>query len=534
MFLLHGVEKSPALGGGPLDLAATLHEFAPAPPNGYHDSMDEAPFHFVPPEQRGEVDWGRVRKVHLLGACGSAMGALGLLLREQGFEVRGSDAGAYPPMSERLAAAGIAVASGYDPRNLDWGPDVVVVGNVIRRDNPEAAAMRERGLAHRSLPEVIGERLIGDRCAVVVAGTHGKTTTTSMIAWLLHEVGRAPGWFVGGVPLDLGRPAAAGTGPEFVVEGDEYDTAYFDKGPKFLHYRPHTAVVTSLEFDHADIYRNIEEIERAFGWLAERTAPSGRLIVCAHAERAVRVVGRAARARVWTYGIDVPADWVARDVEPSAGGMTFTLRGPDGTLGRWRTALTGRHNALNAVAAVAAALSRGVPVDAVRDALARFHGAMRRQQLVGEVGGVSIVDDYAHHPTAVRETIAAIRQRYPGRRLWALFEAESNTSRRRIFQHVYPEALGEADLVVLSKPLKKADRLAPHEQIDVAAIVADLRRRGVEAYHIPEFDDIAYFVSTQARPGDVVLAMSGRDFGGVPHKIVALLRERFEPPPEGG
>jgi UDP-N-acetylmuramate: L-alanyl-gamma-D-glutamyl-meso-diaminopimelate ligase len=377
-----------------------------------------------------------------------------------------------------------------------------------------------------SFPEALSALFLETRHPIVLCGTHGKTTTTSLVAWLLTHAGRAPGFLIGGVARNFGRSFEVGQGDTFVVEGDEYDTAYFDKRPKFVHYRPRTAVLTSIEFDHADIYRDLDHVISSFELLASLVAPDGDLFVCGEDALAVRVA-RTSPARVHTYGIDGDFDWVASEVSPERGGMAFRLRVAGEDRGRRWTPLTGRHNVLNTLAALGAAAAVGVEGAVAAEGLARFEGVVKRQEVKGEPGGVLVVDDYAHHPTAVRETIAAIRLRYPGRRLWALFEAESNTSRRRIFQDTYPEALAAADRVVLSKPLKKNDSLAPEDQIDVARIVSDLRARGTEAWHIAEFDDIAAFVSDHAEPGDVVLGMSGRDFGDVHAKIIARLEARL-------
>jgi UDP-N-acetylmuramate: L-alanyl-gamma-D-glutamyl-meso-diaminopimelate ligase len=478
-------------------------------------------------DKRQLPDWDNVERVHVLGICGSAMGSLAALMKTRGLEVRGSDLAPYPPMSDRLAEWGIPVYEGYDAAHLAWGPQAVVVGNVIRRVNPEATEMRARGLPHASFPETLRSWFMEGRHRITVAGTHGKTTTTSLTAWLLSHAGRAPGFLIGGIARNFGRSFDGGTGPEFVVEADEYDTAYFDKRPKFVHYDPITAILTSVEFDHADIYRDLDHVRSAFVDYAQRVAPEGRLIVCADDPIAMECA-RATRATVVTYGIEAPdCNWRAFAVEGYRGGVRFVLMIDGKPVGEISSPLTGHHNALNTLAAMAAASGCGVPLSTLVEGLARFEGVVKRQEVKGEVGGVTVVDDYAHHPTAVRETVASMRQRYSGRRLWALFEAESNTSRRKIFQDAYWRALRYADLVVLSKPLKKNDALSEEDQIDVAEIVRELERRGVWAWHIAEFDEIAEFVAAKAKPGDVILAMSGRDFGGVHAKILRNLERRF-------
>jgi UDP-N-acetylmuramate: L-alanyl-gamma-D-glutamyl-meso-diaminopimelate ligase len=454
------------------------------------------------------------------------MGAFAGMLKAEGFEVRGSDQGAYPPMSLRLAEWGIEIMEGYAPENLDWRPDLVIVGNVIRRVNPEAEAMRERGIPHMSFPEALGALFLTNRHSIVVTGTHGKTTTTSLTAWLLEAADLSPGFLVGGIPANFGRSFEPGTGP-FVVEGDEYDTAYFDKGPKFLHYRPRTAILTSIEFDHADIYRDLDHVISSFDRFMAILPKDGHLMVCGEEELPPRVALKA-DCLVETYGFGPDCDWVAEDPRPERGGYRFALRGPGVPPREFWSPMTGRHNVLNTAASLGALHRMGVELDILADGLQAFQGVGKRQEVKGEERGVTVIDDYAHHPTAVRETIRAIRDRYPGRRLWALFEAESNTSRRRIFQEEYPAVLNAADRVVLSKPLKKNDSLAPEDQIDVRGIIDVLCAEGVDAHHIADFDAIVEFVAKEAEPGDVVLAMSGRNFGGLHDKLLERLRSSPE------
>ena len=471
------------------------------------------------------VNLSEVRKIHMMAICGTGMGAFAGMLAAHGYEVRGSDEGAYPPMSERLAEWGIPIMEGFRPENMDWEPDLVIVGNVIRRVNPEATAMRERGIPHMSFPEALSALFLGPRHPVVIVGTHGKTTTTSLTSWLLHHAGLEPSFLIGGIASNFGRSFHLGAGQPFVIEGDEYDTAYFDKGPKFLHYRPRTAVLTSVEFDHADIYRDLDHVISAFDRFVDLLPSDGTLLVCGEHELPVRIARRC-KGHVQTYGVDGDFDWVARDARPQGEGYRFTLEHGGRALCEVTTPMAGRHNAQNAVAALAVGVTLGVKPEVLAEGLTLFAGVVKRQEVRGEEDGVLVIDDYAHHPTAVEETIRAIRQRYPDRPLWALFEAESNTSRRRFFQDDYPVALSDAEHVVLSKPLKKWDKLSEEEQIDVAAIVSVLRGKGVDAHHIAEFDDIVAFVGERAEPGDVVLGMSGRNFGGLHDKLLKALRAR--------
>lgn len=499
------------------------------------------------PEPRPPVDWARVRKVHLMGVGGSAMGAFAGMLKERGCEVRGSDAGVFSPMRERLGEWAIPFVEHYAAENLDWGPDLVIVGNVIRRTNPEVEAMRARGIAYAAFPEALGEWVLPGRASIVIVGTHGKTTTTSITAWLLQASGLEPGLLVGGVPFNLGRSFASGGsapfdwrsplgggqrtfdgGSPFVIEGDEYDTAYFDKRPKFVHYRPHHAILTSVEFDHADIYPDEAACERAFALFAGLMPPEGLLCAWGEDERVVRAASRTG-ARLWRYGLS-PApnlDVVTTLHALDGAGADFEIRIQGTLLGRFRSPMSGRHNVLNATASLAICADLGVPAARLQRALTEFKGVRKRQDVRGEIGGVLVMDDYAHHPTAVRETIDAVRATYPGRRLLALFEAESNTSRRKAFQDVYPTVFDAADVVIFCKPLAKAsDKLSADEQVDVPRIIDALRARGKDAYFIADVPEIVRFVAGSARPGDLVLGMSGRNFEGLHDALLAALAAR--------
>lgn len=476
------------------------------------------------------LDWDEPpRSIHLIGVAGSVMGGLACLLASRGHRVRGSDRDCYPPMSDRLAAAGVPVTLGFAARNLkDDPPDLVVVGNITRRDNPEAAVMRRLGLPHVSLPELLCRLFLRRRPALTVAGTHGKTTTSSMVAWLLQRAGREPGMMIGGAPMgfDSGFRAGDDRAP-FVLEADEYDTAYFDKRPKFVHYLPRAGVLTSLEFDHADIYPDLEAVRRSFRTYARLFEGDAPLWV--HGPDAeARAAAAAGRARVLTYGLEDEVSGadamacglrLAREAAPSR--FAIRLHGRDE--GDFELPMAGRHNIRNALAAYALCRGQGVSASALREGLATFGGVRRRQELRGEPRGITVLQDYAHHPTAVRETLAAIRARFPGRRLWGLFEAESNTSRRHIFQLAYVDAFADADEVIFVRPLAKDDALAAAERLDPDRLAGDLGARGVRARFIPDPDDIAMTLQAEARPGDILLFMSGRDFLGLPARMAAEL-----------
>ena len=471
-----------------------------------------------------DVDPASVRRVHLVGVAGTGMGSFAGMLKGAGYEVTGSDQNVYPPMSDMLRSWGIPVLTPYDPANLDIvKPDLVVIGNVIRRVNPEATDVRARRLPQMSFPAALGAFFLQDRHSMVVTGTHGKTTTTALLGHVLTVAGRDPSFLVGGVARNYDASFRLGAGRPFVVEGDEYDTAYFDKGPKFLHYRPRTAILTSIEFDHADIFRDLAHYESAFERFAGILPPGACLAVSVAYPDALRIA-RASAARVVTYGRGGPAaDYAARDLSLGPDGARFDVLERGRPLGTATLPGGGAHNVENALGVVAVTRDLGLAFDEIAPGLATFAGVRRRQEPRGEIGGVMVVDDFAHHPTAVRETIAAIRARYPGRRLWAVFEPRSNTSRRRLHQQEYVEALAGAPCVALKVP--EAHDMVPAEQrLDAGWVVAELRGRGVEARAEADVDRLVQAVAEGARPGDVVLVMSNGAFGGFIDRLLAALR----------
>jgi len=469
-----------------------------------------------------------LRHVHFVAIAGTGMGALAGLLHGRGLRVTGSDKTLYPPMSDALARWGIEVALGFAADNvLRDRPDLVVIGNAVRADNPEAQAVIEAGIPYRSFSDALYELAMAGRHSVVVAGTHGKTTTTSLLGSLLVNAGRDPSVLVGGVALDFDGPFREGKGPHFVVEGDEYDTAFFDKTPKFWHYHPKTLLLTSVEFDHADIYRDLDHVKEAFRTLV-RNMPADGAIVAALDDANVCDVLDGAPCRVIGYGVgDGEHGFRALDLEASAAGTRFRVVRDETEIATALVPMYGEHNVANALGALAVAVVLGVPPADAATALAGFRGVRRRQEVRGTERGVTVLDDFAHHPTAVRETIAAMRMRYPDRRLVAVLEPRSNTSRRALFQQPFADALAGADRVVVS--------VVPHEPIysatgevtaylDAAKIATDLAARGVEAAAIEGVDAIVGHLAATAREGDVVLVMSNGDFGGLWGKLLARLR----------
>ena len=470
---------------------------------------------------------------HLLGIAGVAMGSLAGLLRAKGHTVTGSDEGVYPPMSTLLDDLGIAYEPRFGPENLEPAPDVVVVGNAISRGNEELEAVLDRGLRYASAAEVIREELLAGKHVLAVAGTHGKTTTTSILAWLLERAGLAPSFLVGGVAENFGASFRLTDSDHFVIEADEYDTAYFDKGPKMWHYRPRTAVVTNVEFDHADIYRDDVAYRFAFERFVNLVPRSGTLVL--GWERPLeRALAERSFAPVQSFGLQGEGGgaeagahprWQAVDITYGPATTAFTAVHDGRELGRAETPLAGAYNVRNCLAALAAAQAVGADWAALADGLRTFRSVRRRLEVRGEPGGVTVIDDFAHHPTAVRETLAAARQRYAGRRLFAVFEPRNYTSQTRAFQDDFRSAFRQADRVILAA-LFRPERYDERTAMNPAQLVEGLRSDGVQADYIPAVDDIVAELTSSAEPGDVVILMSNGGFGGIHGKLLAALEER--------
>jgi UDP-N-acetylmuramate: L-alanyl-gamma-D-glutamyl-meso-diaminopimelate ligase len=461
-------------------------------------------------------------RVHLIAICGVGMASLAGLLKSLGYRVTGSDQNVYPPMSTYMEKIGIPILTGYHEQHLQPRPDLVVIGNAVSRSNPEAAAVLSQGIPYLSFPQALGRFLIGSRTSLVVTGTHGKTTTSALAAWVLTRAGLDPGFFIGGVPLNFGGGWHPGSGDYVVLEGDEYDSAFFDKGPKFLHYRPHHVILTSVEFDHADIYRDLDHLKEAFRRLVELIPTSGCLLACQDYS-AVREVVAEARCRLVYYGSEEPADWTAKNVEVWEAKCLFEpfYRGrPDGFV---EIPLIGRHNVQNALAVYAMGRELGIDRERLRDGLATFAGIKRRQEIKGEIRGVVVIDDFAHHPTAVRETLNAVREAYPGRRLWAIFEPRSNTSRRNIFEREFAHTLALADRIVVAG-LHQPEKVPESERLSAQKVVDSVNGAGSQrAVVIEKVDAIASYVGENAVPGDIVIVMSNGGFDGVQDKILQAL-----------
>jgi UDP-N-acetylmuramate: L-alanyl-gamma-D-glutamyl-meso-diaminopimelate ligase len=461
----------------------------------------------------------------LIGVCGTAMATLAALLKSRGYQVQGSDQQVYPPMSDFLVAEGIKTFSGYSADNITADIDLVVVGNAISRGNPELETVLERKLRYCSLPEAIRDHFLWGARSIVLAGTHGKTTTTSLTGWLLTHGGLDPSMLVGGIALNFGSQGSSyqvGKGRDFVIEGDEYDSAFFDKTAKFLKYLPDIAVINNIEFDHADIYADLEAVLVAFRRLVRLVPRNGLLLIGADSPHAKALVPTAV-SPVETFGLDETATWRGSSIEHRDGLTRFDVHRDGALFGRFESPLLGVHNVRNALAAIAVGTRVGIPQHTLAEGLRQFRGIKRRLETVGVANGVTVLDDFAHHPTAVHETLSALRTGYPGRRLWAVFEPRSASSCRRVFQDDFARAFGAADEVVLAAVFRST--LPEDERLSAEQLVLDLTRQGRHARHIPEIDDIVSTIARERRDGDVVVLMSNGGFGGIHGKLLQALRE---------
>jgi len=470
-------------------------------------------------------------RVHLIGICGTAMATLAALLKHRGFTVSGSDQAVYPPMSDFLAAEGIAILEGYRAEHIGDDLELVVIGNAISRGNAELETVLDRKLRYTSLPEAFRDHFLWDAQSIVIAGTHGKTTTTSLAGWLLTAGGADPTVVVGGIARNFGEGGASyrigRPGGPVVIEGDEYDSAFFDKTAKFLKYLPDIAVIGNIEFDHADIYASLDEIRQAFRRLVNLVPRRGLTVLGADSPDAAALVALA-QSRVQTFGMCEGADWQISGLAPAgapgtpgAAETVFVVRRERRDLGQFVVPLLGAHNVRNAVAALVVGVECGIGLEDLRRGLASFAGVRRRLEVVGERNGVRVYDDFAHHPTAVAETLAAVRAAEPGRRVWAIFEPRSASSCRRIFQADFARALAGADEIVIAPVYRSA--LPAAERLSEEALVSDLTARGVSARHLPSVDAIVEVVGTLARPGDLLVVMSNGGFGGIHRRLLGAL-----------
>lgn len=461
---------------------------------------------------------GAPAKFHFLGICGTAMGAVAAALRERGFTVTGSDENIYPPMSTFLESKGIALHQGYRPENIPAGAEIIVVGNAIVRDNPEVEAVLSRKLYYASLPEVLKQFFLRGRHNLVVTGTHGKTTTTALLAWIMTAAKLDPSYVIGGIPKNLGQGARLNDSKYFVIEGDEYDSAFFDKRSKFIHYLPELLIVNNIEFDHADIFRDLDEIKLSFRRLINIVPQNGMVLLNGDDPNCVEVA-RNCLAQILEIGFSPNCAQQIRDASYSPNGSRFTLGNDE-----FEVPLNGEFNVRNAAMAICAARFYGIPVEEIRKALADFQGVARRQEVRGEVRGVKVIDDFGHHPTAIRETLRALRHRYPGSRLWAIFEPRSNTTRRAVFQQELPEALKMADGVFISQ-IARLEQIPEADRLNPEAVVAAIESSGRPAFYEPDVAHIVERLVPLLKAPDVVVIFSNGGFDGIHGKLLAKLKQ---------
>ena len=457
-----------------------------------------------------------IQHIHFLGICGTAMGSVAAALQERGFTVTGSDENVYPPMSTFLEQKGVKITAGYRPENLPADAQLIVVGNAMKRGNPEVEAVLNRKLYYLSLPETLKEFFLRGRHNLVVTGTHGKTTTTSLLTWIFESAGLEPSYLIGGIPKNLGQGARFRDSQYVVLEGDEYDTAFFDKRSKFVHYMPELVIVNNIEFDHADIFNNLDEIKLSFRRMLNIVPGNGMVLLNADDPNCLEV-GATCPAPVLSVGFSESAANRITDVQYHPQGSEFNLFGA-----RFGLSMVGEYNVRNAAMAVSAAHFYGIPIPVIQQALKSFEGVLRRQEVRGEVRGVKVVDDFGHHPTAIRQTLAGLRHQYPGARLWAIFEPRSNTTRRAVFQHQLPAAFEQADGVVFSK-VARLDQIAEAERLNPEQVIADIAATGKPAFYEPGASQIIDRLKPLVKSGDVIVVFSNGGFDGIHARLLAEL-----------
>ncbi len=462
-----------------------------------------------------------IRRIHLVAVCGTAMGALACLLKDLGYEVTGSDQKIYPPMSRFLVERGISIKEGFSPQHLVPRPDLVVVGNAVPRTNPEAVELVRLQIPYCSMPQAVNHFVAGHRRTLMVTGTHGKTTTSALLAWMLQSAGRDPSFLIGGILKNFQSNYRLGRGDCIIIEGDEYDTAFFDKGPKFLHYRPMVTVLTGIEFDHADIYRDLAHVKSAFRRLIQGLPDDGLLVACDRDDSIDEVISDA-RVRIERYGTAPGSDWRLGKVVTENPWTSFEVLRRGRFFERFRTRLIGSHNLLNALSAIALTDHLGIAASDVGVALESFEGIRRRQEVRGQRRGVAIMDDFAHHPTAVRETVTAVKNAYPGRRLFAVFEPRTNSSMRKVFQDLYPMSFVEADITCIRQP-PLLEKIPQAERFSSEKLVEDLKHKGKAALFFADTEGIIDFLVRTAVSGDIILIMSNGGFDNIHDRLLESL-----------
>ncbi len=462
-----------------------------------------------------------VQKIHLIAVCGTGMGALACMLKSRGFAISGSDQKVYPPMSDFLRDQGIHIMDGFDAAHISYGPDLVIVGNAVTRENPEVKKMQQMEIPYYSMPQALNHFFAKDKQTLLIAGTHGKTTTASILAWMLFKGGLDPSFMIGGILQNFDSNYRLGDGDAFVIEGDEYDTAFFDKGPKFMHFHPSATVLTSVEFDHADIFSDLNHVRTVFSRFLEQLKPSSLLLAFDGDENIRRIISKA-HCRVEFYGSNDHSNWRLGDIQIDAPWSVFEVLKSGQRYGRFKTQMVGRHNLTNALAVVAIADDLGISPAVISEALATFKGIKRRQQIRGCKNQITVMDDFAHHPTAVQETVTAIKLFHSPQRLIAVFEPRTNSSMRDIFQNVYPLAFDDADVICIRQP-PLLEKIPVAERFSSELLVADLKQRGKDAHFFVDSEGIVEFLVRQATPGDLILVMSNGGFDNIHQKLLDQL-----------
>ena len=463
----------------------------------------------------------KIKSIYIIAICGTGMASLAGLLQKSGYLVTGSDANIYPPMSTLLKSSGIEIKSGYQRNNITADIDQVIVGNAVSKDNPEVLAVQEKGIPYISFPEAIKKFYLKNQKSLVVTGTHGKTTTTALLSWVLHSAKRKPGFMVGGWMKNFDGNHAIPEGEFFVSEGDEYDTAFFDKGPKFLHYSPFASILTGIEFDHADIYRDLDHIKNSFRKFVNIIHPSGFLLA-AFSDKNVQDVLADASCQVETYGFSSSADWVIGDYKFVSGKGYFTLSHQNVNVANFNLPMIGRHNIQNATSVAVMGLKLGLTTQEIQEGFHTFKGIKRRQEVLGVKNGVTVIDDFAHHPTAIQLTLEGIKEAYPGQRIWAIFEPRSATCKRKVFEDRLPKSFTPADLVIIAD-LFAPDKIDPKDRLNPELVVENINNDGGDAYFIPDTEALINKLITECRPKDVLLIMSSGGFSGIHQKLIARL-----------
>jgi len=463
-----------------------------------------------------------IKTIYFIAICGTAMASLAAMLKSQGYQVTGSDESIYPPMSNFLSDRGIEVLQGFDAAHLDPTPDLVIIGNAMSRGNPEVEEVLNRKIPYASLPQILKDYFIRGKTSIVVAGTHGKTTTASLMAWILEKSGRDPGFLIGGIPENFEQGFKVGDDHYFVVEGDEYDTAFFDKGPKFLHYLPEVVILNNVEFDHADIYNNIDEIKLNFKRLINIIPGNGLLVANSDDINVCEVIQRAF-CKVETFGLGKEAIWQAHQISISPEETSFELRHNGRFISAMRIPLCGEHNVRNSLAVIAVCRWLGIEWDEITSGLLSFKGVKKRLQLLAEINQIKIFDDFAHHPTEIKETLKGLRAQYPNNRIWAIFEPRTSTAKRKIFLADYVAAFSIPTFSIIG-PIHRPDKINQNELLPINTLISKLKEKSGGIYHFQKVDQIVFHLKQHTMPGDILVIMSNGSFGNIHHKLIETLK----------